>query len=278
MSSICHACNSAELEKPKDGHSSYLVCPNCAAIQLTYRPQPHQEAFHADPAKYKAFFGGYGSGKTRTTDQELFMLALENPGTTGLVTAATVRQLEETSFKTFVQDVCPPPLIKEYRKQEGKHVLINGTEILWRASDDEGKLRSLNLGFFKMEEASEQKHEIFVQLQSRLRDTRMKKHVGLLSSNPDLNWIKTEILLKAGKITGGTVDYSLHMVERNPNISVHIAPTHLNKYLPPDFVEDLMRSKPEWWINRYLRGSFEHTEGGNVALSKRDKIGGTLTA
>lgn len=189
------------------------------------------------------------------------MLALENPGTTGLVTAATVRQLEETSFKTFFTDVCPPPLIKEHKKQQSKTILVNGTEILWYPSDDEGKLKSLNLGFFKMEEASEQKHSIYVQLETRLRDSRMRNHVGLLSSNPDLNWIKTEILLKAGKIVNSPVDYTHHMVEKNPAISVHIAPTHLNKYLPPDFEENLRRAKPDWWIKRYLEGSFEHTEG-----------------
>lgn len=258
---ICKNCNSAELEVPRDGHPSYLVCPSCSAMQLTYNPQPHQEAFHADPASRKAFFGGYGSGKTRTTDQEVLMLAMENPGTVGLITAATVRQLNETSMKTFFTDVCPPPLIKEHKKQESKTIMVNGTELLWYPSDDEGKLRSLNLGFFKMEEASEQKHAIYTQLETRLRDSRMKNHVGLLSSNPDLNWIKTEILLRAGKITGGDVDYRLQMVEQNPNISVHIAPTYLNKYLPPDFVENLMRSKPEWWIRRYLEGGFEHTEG-----------------
>lgn len=258
---VCRHCNSAELEPPQDNHPSYLVCPSCRAFQLTYRPQPHQEAFHADSAARKAFFGGYGSGKTRTTDEEVLMLALENPGTTGLVTAATVRQLTETSFKTFMTEVCPPPLIKDHRKQESKTILINGTEILWYPSDDEGKLRSLNLGFFKMEEASEQKHSIYVQLETRLRDTHMRRHTGILASNPDLNWIKTEILLKAGKITGGDVDYSLQLTEPDPKISVHIAPTHLNKYLPPDFVANLMRSKPDWWIKRYLEGGFEHTEG-----------------
>lgn len=258
---ICGACSSAELEPPKDGHPSYLVCPSCAAMQLTYQPMPHQEIFHSDPARFKAFFGGYGSGKTRTTDQEIFMLALENPGTTGLITAATVRQLEETSFKTFFEDVCPPPLIKEHKKQEAKTILVNGTELLWRSSDDEGKLRSLNLGFFKMEEASEQKYEIFVQLQARLRDTRMRHHVGLLSSNPDMGWIKTHFLLRSGKIVGGEVDYSLQLTETNKNYSSHIAPTHLNIYLPPDFILDLESSKPEWWIKRYLKGSFEHTEG-----------------
>lgn len=259
--SVCLACRSAELEAPKDGHPSYLLCPNCAAMKLTYVPLPHQEAFHADKAKFKGFFGGYGSGKTRTTDEEMLMLALENPGTAGCVTAATVKQLTETSQKTFFEDVCPPPLIKEHKKQESKTILVNGTEILWYTSDDEGKLRSLNLGFFKMEEASEQKYEIFAQLQTRLRNNKMKNHTGLLASNPDMNWIKTKFLLQAGNIHGSDVDYSLQMIGNNPDVSVHIAPTRLNIYLPANFESGLRVSKPEWWIRRFLEGSFEHTEG-----------------
>lgn len=258
---VCKACHSAELEKPKDGHPSYLLCPSCRAIQLTYKPLPHQDAFHRDNSKHRAFFGGYGSGKTRTTDQEVLMLLLENPGTTGLVTAATYPQLRETTFATFFKDVCPPVLIKDHHKQENKTTLINGSELLWRSADDEGKMRSLNLGFFKIEEASEVNYEIFVQLQSRLRNDRMKYHRGLIASNPDLNWIKGEFLLKSHKITGGDVDYTLHLAETNPGFSSHIAPTHLNIHLPKDFIPDLVRSKPEWWINRFLKGSFEHTDG-----------------
>jgi len=159
------------------------------------------------------------------------MLGLENPGVQAVMTAATLPQLRETSYKMF-QDICPPPLIKEHKVQENKTILINGAEYLWRPADEEGKLRSLNLGFFHIEEASEVKYEIFVQLQSRLRSDRMKHHRGLLSSNPDLGWIKTHFLLHSATIYGSPVDYSLHMVARNPNFSSHIVQTELNEHLP----------------------------------------------
>lgn len=258
---ICRACNSAELEEPKGGHPAYLVCPSCQAMQLTYEPMPHQDVFHADPHKYRMFAGGYGSAKTRTATQESLMLALENPGTTAVMTAQTLPQLRETSFKTFFTDVCPPPLIKEHHKMENKTTLINGTELLWRPADDPGKLRSLNLGFWHIEEASEVSFTIFDQLKTRLRCSRMKKHRGILSTNPDLNWIKTEFLLRSHSIVGAMQDYTLQMAEIDPDYATHIAATHLNKYLPPDFYEGLARNKPDWWINRFLHGSFENAEG-----------------
>ena len=258
---ICRACNSAELEIPKDGHTSYLVCPSCSAMQLTYVPMPHQDAFHSDPTKYRMFAGGYGSAKTRTATQESLLLALENPGTTGVMTAQTLPQLRETSFKTFFTDVCPPPLIKDHRVQENKTILINGTELLWRPADDPGKLRSLNLGFWHIEEASEVPFAIFDQLKTRLRCSRMKNHRGILSTNPDLNWIKTHFLLHSHSIVGGSRDYTLEMDNIDPDYATHIAATHLNIYLPPDFYDGLARNKPDWWINRFLHGSFENAEG-----------------
>lgn len=241
---VCQACLSAELEKPKDGHPSYLICPNCLAIQLTYKPQDYQAAFHADPTKYKMFAGGYGSGKTYTCVNEALLLGLENPGTQAVMTAATLPQLRETSMATFFKEVVPPPLIKTHHEQQNKTVLINGTEYLWRPADDEGKFRSINLGFFHIEEASEVKYEIFVQLTSRLRNNRMKHHRGILSTNPDLGWVKTHFK---------DVDV--------PTYSTHIVKTAMNKFLPENYEADLRKGKPEWWVNRYLEGSFEHTEG-----------------
>jgi phage terminase large subunit len=31
--------------------------------------------------------------------------------------------------------------------------------------------------------------------------------------------------------------------------------------LPPDFVQSISAGKPEWWVKRYVDGSFEHAEG-----------------
>lgn len=258
---ICPHCGGAKLQVPPDNHASYLVCPSCHAMTLKYNPQWFQSQFHVDPSRYKMFAGGFGSGKSRTTTQEVLMLALENPETVGLMTAQTLPQLRDTSMKIFLQDVLPPPLIKDYRIQENKHILVNGTEILWRPSDDEGKLRSLNLGFFHIEEASEVKHAIFIQLQTRLRNDRMRYHRGLLSTNPDLGWVRSEFLMKSAHIYNSDVEYYIKEDEKNPNFSTHIAATRLNKYLQPNYVEDLARGKPSWWVERYLEGSFAHTSG-----------------
>lgn len=47
-------------QRDDDGNPIYLTCSECEMVQLTYLPMPHQNEFHADPAKIKGFFGGYG--------------------------------------------------------------------------------------------------------------------------------------------------------------------------------------------------------------------------
>jgi phage terminase large subunit len=153
----------------------------------------------------------------------------------------------------------PSEFIKDVQKQKNYVDLVNGHRILFRPLDDEGKARSLNLCYFWIEEASEIAYDYFVQLQTRLRNHATTKHRGILSSNPELNWIRNEFLLKSHRIYNAERKY--HIEEVNPNFSTHIAPTRLNTYLPPTFREDVSRGKPFWWTARYLDGSFEFSDG-----------------
>lgn len=74
-----------------------------------------------------------------------------------------------------------------------------------------------------------------------------------------MNWVKRDFLLKADKIYNSDVQYNRKDI--NKDFSVHIAPTELNIYLPEDYLESTANGKPDWWIARYLSGSFENKEG-----------------
>lgn len=260
----CPTCNFGLMieseQRDDDGRPIYLTCTECDTVQMTYLPMPHQDEFHADGAKFKGFFGGYGSGKTRTGAEEVTQHILNTPSGMTLIGAETKNQLDQTAKDMFFK-VFPDFMIEEYWKQKDMVLCTNGHVVIFRSLDDEGKLRSLNLTSFWIEEASEVKYEIFVQLQTRLRNKATKHHQGILTSNPDMGWIKTEFLLKSARIENAERKYIQIEEEINSNFSVHIAPSELNAYLPPDYVETTGKGKPEWWIKRFLMGSFEHTEG-----------------
>ena len=250
----------ASSQQDDDGASIYLECGECGTVQLCYVPLPHQDDFHADTHKFKMFAGGYGSGKTRTGAEETVQHVLNTPNGMTLIGAETKNQLDSTAKDMFFK-VFPDFMIEDYLKQKDILICKNGHTVIFRPLDDEGKLRSLNLTSFWIEEASEVKFEIFVQLQTRLRNKATKYHQGILTSNPDMGWIKSEFVLKAHEIRNSETEYHQLEEEINSHFSVHIAPTYLNTYLPEDYWESTAKGKPDWWINRYLKGSFEHTEG-----------------
>lgn len=202
----------------------------------------------------------FGSSKTTTVGAEFVQLALSTPNGVGLVGASTYPQLERTSKKQ-VMDMIPEEFIESYQKKDNIMTLINGYEIMFRSFDDEQKLRSLNLCHVIMEEANGTSFAIFTQLQTRLRHHATNDHKILISTNPDRNWVRTEILLKSSRIFGAKEKYSRKSEEINPNISSHISRTEQNTYLPKDYISSIRVGKPEWWQKRFLEGSFNMSEG-----------------
>jgi PBSX family phage terminase large subunit len=199
--------------------------------------------------------------------QEVFIRALENPKGTGLLTAPTLQQLKRTTLKTFFNEVCPPPLLKRYNKADGEIELENGFTFYTIPSDDEEKLRSINAGLVHMEEASGIKRSIYDQLLTRIRDPFVKHKYFAVCSNPDLGWIKDVFVDNEKRKNPKHPQHE----DFNQHIQTFVWETKLNTYLPPDFIEINAKGKPEWWIKRYLLGSFEHSEGmvypnfGNIA-------------
>lgn len=188
------------------------------------------------------------------------MLALNTPRGVGLVGASTYPQLERTSKKQIL-DMLPEEFIDSYNKKDNVLTLTNGYEIMFRSFDDDQKLKSLNLSHVWIEEASGVDYSVFVQLQTRLRHHATKHHKILLTTNPDINWVRTEILMKSKFIYGAKETYTRVPQDINPNISTHIARTDQNTHLPEDYIESIKVGKQDYWIRRNLEGSFAFSDG-----------------
>lgn len=248
----------------------FIYCPNCNAYICTYKPMPHQEAFHRDDHQHKLYAGGFGSAKTYTCGMEFLCTVLQIPNSAGLIGAATWGQVSDTCLK-FISDNLPNNLVKSSHQDKVSWYidLINGSRISAKAFDKEGKIRSANLSIIWVEEASEVAYEIVAYIKARLRNkcaffngkSRLKM---LLSSNPDVGWLNTEWLLCSDVIYyhGDVKDrYQVQKEKQDPTVSTHISATSANTYLPPDYEANLARNKEKWWVDRYLKGSFKYTEG-----------------
>lgn len=273
----------------KEPSKFWRECPKCNTYVNTYIPQEHQQAFHTDSHRFKGNFGGYGSGKTQTTLEEFYKHMFLTTKGTGLIGANISAQYEQTIKRELEADF-PVNLIKDVSIQKSYMEFINGYRLMYRPFDDPGKLRSLNLDFIAIIEGSEVDPQLFIIAKTRLRNLAATKQLyidgvpqytlskegvpipvidtdwrqTIVESNPDAGWIKSEIVLKASDIryNGPTIDsYKPNPEEEDPAISVHITDTSCNAYLPPTYMTDVAKGRPDWWVNRYLHGSFTYSEG-----------------
>jgi phage terminase large subunit len=270
----------------------WLECsnPDCNTYINTYVPQPHQADFHRDCHRITANFGGYGSGKTLTSREELEKHILITSQGTSLVGANVTSQYEQTIKRDLEADF-PKAFYAGYSNQKSFADFKNGHRLMYRPFDDANKLRSYNLTSWIILEASEVDEEAYTQLKTRLRNVaatvpevdengeityikgphgQMVPKIkndwrrGIIESNPSAGWIKTAILNCSDRVEkhGDIHDnYALLKEEQDPNISTHITSTSANAYLPGDFIEMLSKNKPKWWVERYVYGSFLYADG-----------------
>ena len=264
--------------------------PSCNTYLNTYVPQAHQFAFHEDAHTFTGNFGGYGSGKTLTSREEIYKHLFITPNGNTLIGANVASQYEQTIKREIEADL-PLAFVKHVNTQKAYIDFINGHRIMYRPYDDPEKLRSYNLTSFLIVEASEVKQQSFVQLKTRLRnlaatvpqkdengDTIFKIAAngqkiplldhnwqkGIIESNPSAGWIKNDVLTVSSNIYkhGDIVDeYDVDPDRADPAISTHVTSTSANEFLPDNFIDQNVKNKPMWWVNRYIYGSFLYAEG-----------------
>lgn len=262
----CKLCSTGEYIQP-DG-KKYGICNICNSAIILYRPLPHQQLYHKDTHTFKAIFGAYGSGKTTTAVMELIKHVLAVPNGMSAMLAPTMQMLQETSYNTLMQYL-PHTFIEHEVRTRGKEeiILTNGHKILLLPSNSADKLRSLNLSAFYLEEASNAKYEVFSELTARTRNAAAlsggkNRLLGIICSNPDVGWVRTEILYKSDEVIAADDRvYPRDEDQYNPYMSTHLHSSYQNTFLDPEFQIRISRGKPDWWVARYIHGSFDYAEG-----------------
>ena len=253
--------------------------PACNTYFNSFKPMPHQYKVLQDNHKFILNAGGFASAKTYCTRQLVYKQIFLNPKGTILIGANVSSQYEQTIKRELEGDI-PKAFVKSYSAQKQTMEFYNGCRVLYRPFDDVDKLRSMNLSAWFMIEGSEVNPEAFTQLKSRLRNMNAAvttgtksdgtpiyeffRGKGVVESNPEQGWLREEFLDVADDIQQhGTASakYEPDPNKRDEAISVHISSSDSNKYLPPNYIRDLCRNKPDWWIERYIYGSFEFANG-----------------
>ena len=209
-----------------------------------------QQNFHQSTATYKAMVGAFGSGKTATGCVEGLILSLNYPGNIGLIARATFPDLKKTTYQRFL-DICPEPLILEHNKTDAMLKLkTNGkpSTIFFGPLDKLGRYKSLELGWYFIDEADETSEEHWLILAGRLR-LKDKRLCGMLATNPTNthHWIYKRFVKE---IRSG---YALFRSKTKDNID----------HLPPEYYSNLIENMPEDWVKRYVDGEWGSLQAGN---------------
>ena len=255
--------------------TDWLECSNnaCNTYVDMYHPMAHQASVHLDSHRIIGNFGSYGTGKTKTSEKEIEKHIFITPNANILLGANITSQYEQTLLRDFEKSM-PQAFMESRSQQKGYIDFINGARLMLRPFDDPDKLRSNNYSLVVMLEASEINADAFHQLKTRLRNTAATNPEAnadwrklICESNPDSGWIRTDVLLVSDNIVQhgrfADEDYLQQQdpTSIDPSISTHIASSDVNHYLPPDYIEVNSKNKPDWWIKRFLHGSFLFAEG-----------------
>lgn len=207
----------------------------------TYKPSAIQNKAHLSPKRYKLFGGAMNCGKSFWLCAEAIRLSIMFPGNAGLIARYRYKDLKKSTLPILLQMI-PRQILRSYNKTEGLIEFVNGSIIYCSDLEDPNKLKSMNLGWFAIDEATDvPTHDAFNMLTTRLRLRRNGiRYFGLLATNPEPGWVKDKW------ITDPTADFAFFpaLPQDNPAFS-------------QEYINDLIRNLPPSLRARYLEGSWD---------------------
>jgi len=240
-------------------------------IRIKYDPHNKQRLAHMAPQRYILYGGSMRSGKSVWLVNETISLLVDFPHNRGFLGRWENTSFQRTTYLTLLEYL-PQDLIRNHNKTKQFIELINGSTLLYGGLKSSGavdkkiidNIKSMDLGFFALDEASEIPEELYLVFVSRVgggfleklkRENKWTKPIyykGLLTSNPEPGWLRSRF-----------IDKSL------PDHKFIQALPSDNPYLPSNYVKDLRKIYPSHWVKRYLEGDWDAFEGNDYLIPYR---------
>lgn len=228
-------------------------------MKINYTPTPKQQEAHDAKEKYLLYGGAVGGGKSFWLCAEAIRNSVYIPKNMGYMCRYELDDFRRTVLPTL-EAMLPQSIIKNHHKTERFIELKNGSRIYYGGLREdrtaggisEAPVKSMNLGYFCVDQAEEISERGFLWLASRLRhipegyNFKTMPLRGFLTSNPQQGWLRTRFI-----------------ENKFDNHRFIPALPKDNPYLPPDYESDLRKIYPESMIRQLLDGNWDVDETGN---------------
>ena len=205
-----------------------------ATFRIEHGGTHPQMEFWEHDARFRAFVGGVGSGKTRAGVVEVLRMP---SGSRGTVVAPTYRMLQDATIHTFLEITEECGILKDFKKSDMVATLHNETELLFRSCDDPDKLRGPNLGWFWLDEAAMMPQMVWDLM------------IGRLRLGPGRAWVTTTP-------RGKNWLWKLFVRDARDNYHLTQCTSKTNTFLPSYFIESLEEKYSGYWLKQELEGAF----------------------
>lgn len=224
-------------------------------VRLPYTPTPRQAQAHQAPERFVLYGGAVGGGKSAWLCNEGLQLSLDYPGNVGFLARHELVSFRRTTLQTL-EHFLPDQIIKSHNRSDQEITLVNGSRIMYGGlGDDESaieRLKSLNLGWFGIDQAEETTESHFFMLAARLRlGLPNIRYKGLLTANPEPGWVRARWIENA-----------------NPeHVFIPALPSD-NPYLPKDYESQLrtLYGNNPALISALLEGNWDVQTSGDFLM------------
>jgi len=222
-------------------------------LRKVYRPTDKQIQAHTAGERFVLYGGAVGGGKSVWLCNEGLQLSLECSGNVGYLCRHELASLMRTTLLTL-ERYLPGDIVAQHHQTENYYRLVNGSLIYYGGLGDDqraiDRLKSMELGWFGIDQAEETSESHFFLLASRLRlKAPNVRYKGLMTANPAPGWVKHRFIEQ----------------KLDDHRFIPALPKD-NPHLPADYESTLRELYPKELVQQLLEGDWDTIEAGMFLL------------
>ncbi len=226
-------------------------------LRKAYIPFGQQIKAHTASERFVLYGGAVGGGKSVWLCNEGLQLSLDSPGNVGYMCRYELSSFMRTTMLTL-EKYLPDAVIAQHHQTENYIRLVNGSLIFYGGLGDDRKaierLKSMELGWFAIDQAEETSESHFFMLASRLRVKAPNiRYKALLTANPAPGWVKHRFIEQ----------------KLEDHVFIPSLPRD-NPFLPEDYESNLRKLYPDELVKQLLEGDWDALEAGNYLFKYSD--------